>query len=82
MTFDEVELEFDKGLVVFTGPSGAGKSVLMSTILSSFGHSTQGAANLCEITLKKPQTLSSDAYDFTDELTIKTFKKEKLRYLI
>ena len=82
VTFDEVELEFDKGLVVFTGPSGAGKSVLMSTILSSFGHSTQGAANLCEVTLKKPQALLSDVYDFTDELSIKTLKKEKLRYLI
>ena len=82
VTFDEVELDFHKGLVVFTGPSGAGKSVLMSAILSSFGYSTQGAAKLCEVTLSKPTSLQSDEYALEDELTIKTLKKEKLRYLI
>jgi len=82
VTFDEVELEFSKGLVVFTGPSGAGKSVLMSAILSSFGYSTQGAAKLCEVTIHKPEALKSDVYALDDELTIKTLKKEKLRYLI
>ena len=82
VTFDEVELIFSKGLVVFTGPSGAGKSVLMSTILSSFGHNTQGSANLCEVSLHKPKSLKSDSYELEDELTIKTLKKEKLRYLI
>jgi DNA repair protein RecN (Recombination protein N) len=82
VTFDEVELEFDNGLVVFSGPSGAGKSVLMSAILSSFGYTTQGAAQLCEVLVKTPRTLKSDVYEFEDELTIKTLKKEKLRYLI
>ncbi len=82
VTFDEVELTFDKGLVVFSGPSGAGKSVLMSAILSSFGYTTQGAASLCEVTLNKPDTLKSDLYALEDELTIKTLKKEKLRYFI
>ena len=82
VTFKEVELEFSKGLVVFTGPSGAGKSVLMSAILSSFGHSTQGAAALCEVSLKKPEDLRSDDFMLEDDLTIKTLKKEKLRYLL
>jgi len=82
VTFDEVELEFNKGLVVFTGPSGAGKSVLMSAILGSFGHSTQGAASLCEVILSKPQNLISELYELEDELTLKTLKKEKLRYFI
>ena len=82
VTFDEVELEFDKGLVVLTGPSGAGKSVLMSAILSSFGYTTQGAASLCEVNLAKPVGLQSDAYELEDDLTIKTLKKEKLRYFI
>ncbi len=82
VTFDEVELEFHKGLVVFTGPSGAGKSVLMSAILSSFGYSTQGAAKLCEVTLHKPTKLISENFELEDELTVKTLKKEKLRYLI
>jgi len=82
VTFDEVELEFDRGLVVLSGPSGAGKSVLMSAILSSFGHTTQGAASLCELNLAKPAGLQSDAYELEDDLTIKTLKKEKLRYFI
>ena len=82
VTFDEVELEFDKGLVVLTGPSGAGKSVLMSAILSSFGYPTQGAAALCEVNLLKPAGLESDAYEFENEMTVKTLKKEKLRYFI
>jgi len=82
VTFDEVELEFDNGLIVFSGPSGAGKSVLMSAILSSFGYTTQGAAKLCEVSIKKPETLHSDAYALEDEVTIKTLKKEKLRYFI
>jgi len=82
VTFDEVELEFDKGLVVLTGPSGAGKSVLMSAILSSFGHTTQGTASLCELNLAKPVGLQSDVYALEDDLTIKTLKKEKLRYFI
>ncbi len=82
VTFDEVELEFDKGLVVLTGPSGAGKSVLMSAILSSFGYNTQGAAALCEVNLLKPTGLKSDAYELENDMTVKTLKKEKLRYFI
>lgn len=82
VTFDEVELEFENGLVIFTGPSGAGKSVLMSSILSSFGYATQGAASLCELNLHKPKKLKSEAFELEDEITIKTLKKEKLRYFI
>jgi len=82
VTFDEVELEFNPGLVVFTGPSGAGKSVLISAILSAFGYTTQGVAKLCEISIKKPLKLESDLYAFSDEVTIKTLKKEKLRYFL
>ncbi len=82
VTFKEVELEFDQGLVVLSGPSGAGKSVLMSAILSSFGYSTKGAASLCEVNLVKPLSLKSEAFELEDDLTIKTVKKEKLRYLI
>lgn len=82
VTFQALELEFEQGLVVFTGPSGAGKSVLMSAILSSFGYATQGAAALCELNVLKPPKLSSESYLLEEELTIKTMKKEKLRYFI
>jgi len=82
VTFKEVELEFEQGLVVFSGPSGAGKSVLISSILSAFGYPTKGAASLCEVTLAKPARLKSEAYVLEDEVTIKALKKEKLRYFI
>ncbi len=82
VTFPEVELEFDQGLVVFSGPSGAGKSVLMSSILSGFGYASKGAAALCEVTLSKPAKLKNEAFQLEDELTIKTVKKEKLRYFL
>ncbi len=82
VTFESVELEFDKGLVVLTGPSGAGKSVLMSAILTSFGHNTLGAAALCEVNISKPLSLNSEAYELDDEVTIKTLKKEKVRHYI
>ena len=82
VTFKEVELEFDQGLVVLSGPSGAGKSVLMSSILSSFGYSTKGAASLCEVNLTKPLSLNNEVFALEDNLTIKTLKKEKLRYFI
>jgi DNA repair protein RecN (Recombination protein N) len=54
----------------------------MSTILSGFGYSTQGAAALCEVTLAKPKSLEHELYALEDEITIKTLKKEKLRYFI
>ena len=82
VTFPEVELEFDQGLVVFSGPSGAGKSVLMSSILSGFGYASKGAAALCEVTLSKPAKLKNEAFQLEDDLTIKTVKKEKLRYFL
>ncbi len=82
VTFKEVELEFEKGLVVFTGPSGAGKSVLISSILSSFGYTTQGVASFCEILINKPKNLNSESYNFDDEFTIKTLKRDNLRYFM
>ena len=37
LSFKEVELNFDKNLIIFSGPSGAGKSILMDALLSLFG---------------------------------------------
>jgi len=45
LTFDEVSLEFDKNLIIFTGPSGAGKSILLNALLSLFGIKDALAAN-------------------------------------
>ena len=81
LSFESVELEFDRGLVVLSGPSGAGKSLLMSSILSSLGiGSTE--ASLCELELDKPDGLSAEAYDIDDEITIRSIKKERIRYFL
>jgi DNA repair protein RecN (Recombination protein N) len=82
VTFKSAEVEFEQGLVVLTGPSGAGKSVLMSAILSAFGHNTLGAAALCEVNIKKPAALASELFALEKDLTIKTMKKEKARHYI
>jgi DNA repair protein RecN (Recombination protein N) len=81
ISFPEVELELEKGLVVLSGPSGAGKSLFMNSILATFGYGT-AEASLCEVLVIKPSKLKSDAFEFEDEITVKSIKKEKTRYTI
>jgi DNA repair protein RecN (Recombination protein N) len=81
ISFPEVELELEKGLVVLSGPSGAGKSLFMNSILATFGYGT-AEASLCEVLVTKPSKLKSDAFEFEDEITVKSIKKEKTRYTI
>lgn len=82
LSFNEVELELEKGLVVFTGPSGAGKSVLMQSILSLFGIN-ECKASLGEVTLSDIG-IEDEAYDILkdDEIIIKEIKKDKVRYFL
>ena len=37
---------------------------------------------MCEVNVTKPSKLKSEAYELEDDLTVKTLKKEKLRYFI
>ncbi len=81
LSFEEAELEFEKGLVVFTGPSGSGKSILMSSILASLGLDEAKAA-LSEATINYPVSLDELGIE-EDELTVfKQIKKEKVRHFI
>lgn len=77
LSFDEVEMELDKGLVIFTGPSGAGKSVLMQSILSLFAI-TESKASLGEVSLIN-SNIEDEVYDISkdDEIIIKQIKKIK-----
>jgi DNA repair protein RecN (Recombination protein N) len=81
LTFKEVELEFNPGLIVFTGPSGSGKSILMRSILASVG--LDGVeAQVCESNVL--WQLDEDKYGIQNE-TVNTFrhvKKDKTRYFI
>ncbi len=82
LSFQEVDLEFNKGLNVFTGPSGAGKSILMQGILSLFSQSDV-KANLGEVELIN-NSVENELYDISknDDIVIKTIKKEKVRYFL
>lgn len=81
LSFNEAELEFKKGLVVFTGPSGSGKSILMSSILASLGLD-EAKAGLSEATVNFPMNLEDLGIE-EDELTVfKQMKKEKVRHFI
>ena len=77
LSFNEVDLEFKKGLNIFTGPSGAGKSILMQAILSLFALADV-KANLGEIALDN-LNFTDESYDisYDDEIVIKSIKKEK-----
>ncbi len=79
--FKEIELELERGLVVFSGASGAGKSVLMNAILSSFGYGV-AKSKLCEVSIDRPKGLKSEAYEFEDEIVIKSIKRDKIRYYL
>ena len=81
IVFKEVELELEKGLIVFSGASGAGKSVLMNAILSSFGYG-MAKARVCEVSIDRPKGLKSEAYEFEDEIVIKSIKRDKIRYYL
>lgn len=82
LSFDKIDLEFDKGLVVFTGPSGAGKSVLMSSILSLFGV-TECSAKLSEVVLEELQ-IEDKNFNIAkkDDIIIKQNTSIKTRYIL
>ena len=82
LSFEEVELEFGKGLNIFTGPSGAGKSVLMQSILSLFSL-TDVKANIGEVILSDSKIID-ETFDISldDEIIIKSIKKDKVRYFL
>ena len=82
LSFNEVDMELESGLVVFTGPSGAGKSVLMQSILSLFAIG-ESKASLGEVSLSS-LNIENEVYDISldDEIIIKEIKKDKVRYFL
>ena len=82
LTFDKVEIEFDKGLNVFTGPSGAGKSILMRSILATLGLD-EPKASIAELNFENfPKDVEVFNIQKEDDVSIKQIKKEKIRYFI
>jgi DNA repair protein RecN (Recombination protein N) len=82
LSFNQVDLEFDSGLVVFTGASGAGKSVLMNSILSVFGNS-DAKASVCEVSIDNLNIINENYnIQLDDEFVIKQTNGNKIRYLL
>lgn len=81
--FDEVELCFDSGLIVFTGSSGAGKSVLINAILSVFGFK-ECMGLLCEADTSKDFIENFESLGIEcDEINVfKVSKQTSTRYFI
>ncbi len=82
LSFNEVELNFDKGLNIFTGPSGAGKSIFMEAMLSTLSLAS-AKSNIAELTLSN-MNIKEESYaiEYGDDIIIKAIKKEKLRYFV
>ncbi|PHR56173.1 MAG: ATPase [Arcobacter sp.] len=81
LSFKEAEMEFTKGLVVFTGPSGSGKSILMSSILASLGLD-EAKAGLSEATINFPIKLEEIGIEEDEYTVFKQIKKDKVRHFI
>ncbi|MBC8236612.1 MAG: AAA family ATPase [Helicobacteraceae bacterium] len=81
LSFKEVELNLNNGLIVFSGPSGSGKSILMNSILSSLGASSC-EATLCESSVSWQLDGEEMGIENEDINVFKHIKKEKSRYFI
>jgi len=81
LTFKEVELDLNPGLVVFSGPSGSGKSVLMRSILGSVGFD-DALAEVSESTVSWQIDEEQSGFENEESNIFKQVKKEKVRYFL
>jgi len=81
LTFKELQLEFSKGLIVFTGPSGSGKSLLMDAILATLGI-RDAKAKVSELDVSWPIDEEQYGIENMPSNTFRHIKKEKVRYFI
>ncbi len=82
ISFDEVNIEFNKGLNIFTGPSGAGKSIFMQAILSSFALNDV-KSSISELLMTNNNIeLEEFNVNKNDDISLKTIKKDKVRYFL
>jgi len=81
LTFKEVELDLNPGLIVFSGPSGSGKSVLMRSILGSVGFD-DALAEVSESTVSWQIDEEQSGFENEESNVFKQVKKEKVRYFL
>jgi DNA repair protein RecN (Recombination protein N) len=81
LSFENVDLEFEKGLIVFSGSSGVGKSILMNAILSLFG-ANDSKSRISEVCIENIN-ITNESYNINnDEFTIKQTRSLKTRYFL
>jgi DNA repair protein RecN (Recombination protein N) len=81
LSFQNADVSFDKGLVVFTGPSGSGKSIFVDAMLGSFGLK-KPLASMSESVVDHVVDVENYGLDSDDVLIFKQIKKEKLRFFL
>lgn len=81
LSFKNVELEFDSGLIVFSGASGTGKSILMRAIISLFGHG-DSEASLVEAVVNEELELEELGVLQESPNILKCVKQKSTRYFI
>ncbi len=81
LSFDEVELEFDKGLILFSGASGVGKSILLNALLGVFGYKDIDA-RLAEVSLDNDLNLEEIGLESEDINIFKFVKTKSARHFI
>lgn len=79
ITFDELNLEFKNGLIVFTGSSGAGKSVIFKSILAAFGI-FESSASLLEISID--DKINDESIENSNPNVFRVKKDKVTRYFI
>jgi DNA repair protein RecN (Recombination protein N) len=81
LVFKEVELEFDKGLILFSGASGVGKSILLNALLGVFGYKDTDAS-LAEVSLDNKLNMEEIGIENEESNIFKFVKTKSARYFI
>jgi DNA repair protein RecN (Recombination protein N) len=80
-SFSKIDIEFQKGLVVFSGASGAGKSILMNSMINLFS-SNETKSKISEVSIENID-IENESYDIhNDEFVIKQLTATKTRYFL
>ncbi|WP_267523130.1 AAA family ATPase [Campylobacter sp. MG1] len=79
ITFNEVNLDFKNGLIVFSGSSGAGKSVIFKSILAAFGI-FESTASLLEVSIS--DKIFDESIENADPNVFRVKKDKVTRYFI
>ncbi|RLA75045.1 MAG: DNA recombination protein RecN [Epsilonproteobacteria bacterium] len=79
--FDELNIEFNNSLVVFTGPSGAGKTVLLDAILSAFALKPT-KADISEVCISRHNIIKQEFDINKDDFCIKKLENPNVKHYL